>query len=149
MNDTERRHRETAERLNLEPCNVRREDWPYDCPAKDKRPADIVYACTTHGAWWTEGSGPAFVPARAPEATPQQCGAVSDRRDDWQWCGLPAEHATPHNYDRPWRSNRELRDRLTPPAVPLWDRIAGYVLVVIIVVSLVYFGAHAVAYMVG
>ena len=45
--------------------------------------------------------------------------------------------------------NRELRDRLTPPAVPLWDRIAGYVLVVIIVTSLVYFGAHAVAYMVG
>ena len=46
-------------------------------------------------------------------------------------------------------SNRELRRRLTPPAVPLFDRIAGWVLVVIIVTSLVYFGAHAVAYLAG
>ena len=46
-------------------------------------------------------------------------------------------------------SNRELRDRIIIEPVPLFDRIAGYVLVVIIVASLVYFGAHAVAYLVG
>ena len=45
--------------------------------------------------------------------------------------------------------NRELRDRLTPPADPLFDRIAGWALAAIIVTSLCYFGAHALAYLTG
>ena len=46
--------------------------------------------------------------------------------------------------------NRELRDRIvTHDDLDLFDRIAGRVLAAIIVTSLVYFGAHALAYLTG
>ena len=48
-------HAETVKRYAVPgKCRVRIADWPYECRAKDKNPADVVYVCDTHSVWWHE-----------------------------------------------------------------------------------------------
>ncbi len=53
MNEREAEHRKIAERFIRTPCDItERNEYPYECVAKDKRPDANVVICGAHAAWW-------------------------------------------------------------------------------------------------